>query len=235
MKGSDAARVTAIRAAADRAGCEVVLALADVHETHSAFESGYDEPYSGARHRSWADDEDEDEDDDGDDLRPEHSGGGVDGYEIGELIDSEIVLEHWVDGSGSPAEPISSSVSGCEVCATTPSESLRPYASEYEPYMGNYGNTIDRWYRRGAVVLWPRRGAFEVRAEASPAWALGEVSARIEAGQVEEARELVDRLSPFWNAVAVTSDSRGLFTTALRVAVGIDEAAGGYGPGAVRP
>ena len=35
--------------------------------------------------------------------------------------------------------------------------------------MGNYGNTMDRWYRRGAVVLWPTRLDFEVRAEASPA------------------------------------------------------------------
>lgn len=31
-----------------------------------------------------------------------------------------------------------------EVCATTPSKALEPYESEYEGYMGNYGNTLDR-------------------------------------------------------------------------------------------
>ena len=51
-------------------------------------------------------------------------------------------------------EAISTYVRDEEVCST-PSSSLEPYASEYEGYMGNYGNTMDRWYRRAAVVLWP--------------------------------------------------------------------------------
>ncbi len=225
LKGSDAARVAAICAAADRADCEAVLALADVHETWSAFEDDYDRPWNGgSRYRSWADD-DEDEDEDAyDDRWPEDAGRGDD-YEVGELIESDIVLEHWIDGTRSPAERISSCVCGSEVCATTPSESLRPYASEYEPYMGNYGNTLDRWYRRGAVVLWPRRRAFEVRAEASPAWALGEVAGRVKTGKVDEARELVHRLAPFWEAGAGASDDRGLLRRTLRVAAGIDEPA----------
>ncbi|MGH9269589.1 MAG: 2OG-Fe(II) oxygenase, partial [Acidimicrobiales bacterium] len=211
LKGSDAARVAAIRAAADRADCEAVLALADVHETWNAFEEGYDRPWDRrSRYRSSAD-EDEDEDEDAYDDRWSGGTGRGDDYEIGEFIDSEIVIEHWVDGTRSSAKRISSSVRGAEVCATTPSESLRPYASEYEPYMGNYGNTLDRWYRRGAVVLWPRRRAFEVRAEASPAWALGEVAARVRAGEVDEARGLVHRLAPFWEAGAAASDDRGLF------------------------
>jgi hypothetical protein len=52
------------------------------------------------------------------------------------------------------------------VCAITPNVNLEPYQSEYEGYMGNYGNTLDRWYRRAAVVVWPRDRAFAARAEA---------------------------------------------------------------------
>ncbi len=41
--------------------------------------------------------------------------------------------------------------------------------------MGNYGNTLDRWYRRAAVVLWPRQRSFAARAEAGPEAALHEL------------------------------------------------------------
>ncbi len=38
-------------------------------------------------------------------------------------------------------------------CASTPTGDLKPYESEYEGYMGNWGTTLDRWYRRAAVVV----------------------------------------------------------------------------------
>jgi hypothetical protein len=69
-----------------------------------------------------------------------------------------------------------------QVCASTPSADLKPYDTEYTGYMGNYGNTMDRWYRRAAVVVWPRQHAFAARAEASPSWALTELRARLDAG-----------------------------------------------------
>ena len=52
-------------------------------------------------------------------------------------------------------EPISLYVPDEQVCASTPSADLKPYDTEYTGYMGNYGNTMDRWYRRAAVVVWP--------------------------------------------------------------------------------
>ena len=48
------------------------------------------------------------------------------------------------------------------MCVTTPSADLVPHQSEYEGYMGNYGNTLDRWYRRAAIVVWPLDRAFGV-------------------------------------------------------------------------
>ena len=44
--------------------------------------------------------------------------------------------------------------------------------------MGNYGNTLDRWYRRAAVVVWPRERAFAARAEAGSQWALSQLHTR---------------------------------------------------------
>ncbi len=43
LKGADASRVSLLRHAANRAGCEAILALADIKTTHSAFEDDYDD------------------------------------------------------------------------------------------------------------------------------------------------------------------------------------------------
>lgn len=87
--------------------------------------------------------------------------------------------------------------------------------------MGNWGNTMDRWYRRAAIVFWPRERAFAVRAEASPAWALRTLKRRIRAGDLPEAREMAASLEPFWEAVAPHEERRGFFEDALRVAEGL--------------
>ena len=187
LKGADAGRVSLLRRAADRAGCEAVLALADVKTTHSAFE---DDDYGDYRYGGRWDDEDEYEDDNGGGTR----------YEVQELIDSEVALTHWTGPDGTRLEETSLSVDGDEVCASTETGDLVPYSSEYEGYMGNWGNTLDRWYHRAAVVVWPREQAFANRAETSPAWALDELAAMASAGDVAGARAAAATLAPFWDS-----------------------------------
>jgi 2OG-Fe(II) oxygenase superfamily len=208
LKGADAERAVLLRAAADQAGCEAVLALAEVKETWDCHPS----------EDQWDDyddyDEDEDEDDHGDDVDP-------DGYEFTDLIDSEISLGWWTSPSGKGGEPVSLHVPDSEVCATTPSVELKPYQSEYEGYMGNYGNTMDRWYRRAAVVVWPGERAFAARAEASASWALHELRARIHAGDLTAARVAAESLAPFWDSTAKAKPP--LLESALDVATSLDE------------
>jgi predicted 2-oxoglutarate/Fe(II)-dependent dioxygenase YbiX len=215
LKGADASRVALLRTAADKAACEAVLALADIKTTHSAFPA--DEGYGYRRRRGWYDDYDEDE----------YSGGASDSdreYDIQELIDSEVTLTHWTGPDGTRLEQTSLSVDGVEVCASTPTGDLEPYSSEYEGYMGNWGNTLDRWYHRAAVVVWPREQAFANRAETSPAWALDELAAMAAAGDVSRAQAAAATLAPFWDgalrAQAASEGSRalGLFGKALRAA-----------------
>src|SRR5260221_7064393 len=168
LKGADAERAALLRAAADQAGCEAVLALAEVKETWDCYPS----------EDQWDDYDDDDEDDCGDDPDP-------DGYEFTDLIDSDISLGWWTSPSGKGGESVSLDVPDSEVCATTPSVELKPYQSEYEGYMRNYGNTMDRWYRRDAVVVWPLERAFAARAEASAPWALPHGRARAHAGDLK--------------------------------------------------
>ena len=211
LKGADASRAALLRTAADRAGCESVLALADVKTTHSAFAA--DEGYG---YHDWYDEDDD-----------EYSGGasGSEGeYDVQELIDSEVTLTHWTGPGGTRLEGTSLWVDRKEVCASTPTGDLAPYSSEYEGYMGNWGNTLDRWYHRAAVAVWPCDQAFANRAETSPAWALDELAAMASAGDVPGARAAAATLAPFWDAAVrgrtpgEGGRASGLFGKALRAA-----------------
>jgi hypothetical protein len=208
LKGTDAQRVSLLAAAAKRAECDRTLALADIHETWSAYE-----PERGYRRWSHRDDWDDDSFD----------ADGSDDYELEELIESEVRLESWIDRHGGRPVTVNLAIGDDELCASTPSGDLDPYSSEYEGYMGNWGNTLDRWYHRGAVVLWPRSRAFVVQAEATPAWALDELAARVRQGELASARKAAGSLVPLWGRVAARVESRSLLAKALRVAKVIDD------------
>jgi predicted 2-oxoglutarate/Fe(II)-dependent dioxygenase YbiX len=199
LKGADASRAALLSSAAGKAGCEALLALADVKTTHSAFPA--DEGYG---YRDWYDDYDEDE-------YPGDEGGTEDEYDVQDLIDSEVTLTHWTGPDGARLEETALYVDGNEVCASTPTGDLEPYSSEYEGYMGNYGNTLDRWYHRAAVIVWPRDRAFANRAETSPAWALDELAAMASAGDEPGAQAAAATLASFWDGAvrARTADERG--------------------------
>lgn len=217
LKGIDAARAVALRTAAERFDCEIFLAQADVHETWEC-EGGWEEdwrPYRSRSYRdSWDDFDDYDgEEGDADDDEPTPT----------DLIDSEIELRNWVaSGSRKPAA-ISSVVGDEELCYTLPSADMNPFQSDYTGYMGNWGNTLDRWYHRGALVIWPRERTFVIRARASASWALQDVVKTLRRGKTEEARRKVETLLPFWSHTA-SSAAVPLLPNALRAAAGLGEA-----------
>jgi hypothetical protein len=224
LKGRDARRAAVLREAAERADCDVVLALADAHETWSCYEP--DDRYygrGGLGYRRWGDNE-YGEDAYSEDEWPDDDPSGLDAYQVDDLIDSEVTLDSWTGAAGEPFQPVASLVGHEELCASTPSSDLKPYAAEYEGYMGNYGNTLDRWYHRGAVVLWPRQLGFRVRAEVSPEWAVEELSKLLRAGELDQARDDVKSLEPIWGRIVGDGATTSAFVSkALLVACGLDD------------
>jgi hypothetical protein len=185
LKNGDRARALALREVATRLDYEIYLAQAEVHEQWSC-EDDYDRRYDrSGRYRRFSRDE-EDEADGGEEL------------ELGELFLNEISLHHWVDARGHAVPSMVDRVHDDEVCETRPSSELTPTRSEHEGYMGNYGNTVDRWYQRAAVVLWPRSRAFYLRAKLDGAWAIEELSKRLAQGARDEVLTQVDELLPVW-------------------------------------
>ena len=213
LKSGDRARVGALRAVAARLGCELFLALAEVHESWTC-EDAFDERYRYRRGRYHDHDDDLDEDD----------GGGGEDYELGSLEDESIVLTHWLDTSGRRSDGIGSEVESQELCFTRPSAELDPFRSEHEGYQGNYGNTVDRWYHRAALVMWPRERTFALRARASPEWALDELTALDSAAHGElEAR--IRTLLPRWRETAAKVESARFFERLFKLATRIEDPA----------
>jgi len=132
LKGPDAPRVTLLEAAAKRADCDVVLALADVHETWTVYESDERNSWYGRSRYSRLADWDDD-DDDVDSLDGDETGE----YDLEDLIESEVKLDSWIDPRNGRLEKVGLSIGTDEVCASTPSGDLEPYNSEYEGYMGS--------------------------------------------------------------------------------------------------
>ena len=141
LKGVDAVKARVLLEAANRADCEVHLALLTFHESGSA---EYAAPPRGRR-RHW-----------------EYGDEGGEGpYEMGEVFDSDLSAEHWSDSAGKKLSVGAMDVEEDELVdpegltAGTPRE-------EFEGYTGNAGMTLDRWYHHGALFLWPRRRRYQI-------------------------------------------------------------------------
>ena len=133
LKGEDRARASALRAAAMACGLQVDLALAEIHQTWSASYgsrsgrgSGRGTPRGRARQP---------------DPEPE------------DLIDEELSLNYWVDAADRPHSAGALSVQRDSLFSLSETDEAFLVDSEYEGYMGNWGETLDYWYRRAAVVI----------------------------------------------------------------------------------
>ncbi len=118
------------------------LSLVDVKTTHDAHESGddgsgYYERYS--RKSSY---------------RGRTSGDGS--YEINDMVDIEYMFNHWIDRQGQTFSMKRFDPSNDCYFTHLDTNHFEPYETEFEGYMGNYGNTLDRWYHRCALVVWPQ-------------------------------------------------------------------------------
>ncbi len=203
LKGADRVRAAALAAVAEQLDCERFLALADVHETWScAYDDGefYGRPRRRYGRGSWGYPDDEDELEDSDDEE-EADARGAEDYEVGDLKDSEIDLHHWVDARGKRTAGVAELIRDEELVFTKPSSELEPVRVEHEDYQGNYGNTVDRWYHRAALVMWPRSRSFVLRARASPEWAVDRLL-EIDPSDTAELESKVAALLPSWERTA---------------------------------
>jgi len=148
LKGIDRAKADVLFAAAREAGCDASLALVTYWESGSAEPSG---GYGYGRSDRY-----------GDDFEDETGGE----HEMGEVYDSSLTAEHFSDGDGNAVAFGQIPLDEDEIVSKQPLTDGTPDQEDFEGYTGNAGMTLERWYHRAAVVLWPARSRFDVLCEA---------------------------------------------------------------------
>jgi hypothetical protein len=162
LKGVDRARADVLFAAAREAGCDASLALVTYQESGSAEPSDdYGYGYSrGRRYGRYSNEYDEDYDGSGE-------------HQMGELFDSSLTAEHFSDAEGNPLAFGQIPLNEDEIVSEQPLNAGEPDQEDFEGYTGNAGMTLERWYHRAAVLLWPSATRFDVLCEAGVEAAVG--------------------------------------------------------------
>jgi hypothetical protein len=136
LKGADAAIAPVVVAAAERAGCDVHLALITIEESGSA------QYHGDYRRRGRYRDDDEDEEDDE--------------FEVVEVSESNALASHWRRPDGEPSPLTDIPVMEGEFSPPLSFEELEPDEQHFHEATGNEGASFERTYRRAALILWPR-------------------------------------------------------------------------------
>jgi hypothetical protein len=211
LKHHDRVRAAALREVAERLGLDVYLALANIHEGWQCSPSL--SSYHSRRGR-WSDD------DDGDDEGGDDEDGDEEDYTLEDMYESSVSLRHWRTPEDLPAAYDELAVADNELCFTKANDALEPFESDYQGYMGNYGDTLDRWYHRAAIVMWPKTNAFLVEARLDPHEAIRQLLASATAGR---SHPVQDALLDVWAECVGDAPKDAMVADLFRLAAALDD------------
>ncbi len=75
---------------------------------------------------------------------------------MGEIYDEELNLDHWRDKDDKPVRLGNYKISPDIYIPKTDLTASQPDEEESEGYTGNAGCTMEYWYRKAAIVIWPK-------------------------------------------------------------------------------
>jgi 2OG-Fe(II) oxygenase superfamily len=141
LKGADAARAAVIAPAAEKAGCDLHLALMSIEESGPAEVTGY---------RSFRPGRSADADDDE--------------FDVIEVSDRMQTLSGWRRPDGGEGAIGTLEFEDEEVSPPDALSDLDPTEQNFHEATGNEGASFERTYRLACLVLWPQRGRLDVLA-----------------------------------------------------------------------
>ena len=163
LKGIDRARAEVLFEAAEQADCVAHLALVTLRQSGEA-EGGYDEYSYRGGYRRYHRSDFEDEDD------LDETGGD---YEMGEIYEHSLSANHWSDHPGEKVGLGEIRLGEDDIVSEAPLDDGAPDSEDFEGFTGNAGMTLERWYHRAAIVIWPRDKHFAVLCGAGTDAAIG--------------------------------------------------------------
>ncbi len=181
LKGVDAARARVLAEAARQAGCHVHLALLEFFEISGVDE---DDGYGRRSSRSPAAD------------GAEHEGRQ---YTIIEVYETSLTADHWQSPEGESPQFGPLAVDTTEIFPDDWMKTVKPQ-QDVEGDTGNEGLTLERRYRRAAIVLWPDAHHLEILCSGGAKQAVAALSAmaaRARAANGDDAVEARERCRLF--------------------------------------
>lgn len=175
LKGADRARVDVLTRAAEQLDYQLYLALM-THRQSGEVENSWE--FEGR----WAS---YDEDD----------------AVMGEIYEESINLNYWIDANGEAKDFGEMTLEAEEIHDGEDMDDLFVKQEVHEA-TGNEGVTMERWYRHGVVVIWPRERYFRILASEGQAHALPALTELIDgepdpAGS-ESCRTFASEIINFW-------------------------------------
>ncbi len=172
LKGADRACADVLTRAAESLGYEVNFALLTHWQSGEVdYETLDHDPYRRRSSYRWSDDYDED------DGGNDYGSDGYSGADMGEVYDESLTLDHWLDPQGRKRPFGEISLEENEILNTSDKEDWA-CRQEIEEASGNAGVSMERWYRQGAIVIWPGDRTFGVLAKEGQQSALPELEKR---------------------------------------------------------
>ena len=165
LKGIDRARASVLFEAAEQAGCMAHLALVTLWEFGSAEEEYED--FSYARSYDWPEDDEEDEDE------------STSKYEMTEVHECSLSAGHWSDHEGNEVHFGTIRIDMDDIVSAVCLGDSDPNEEEFEGFTGNAGMTLERWYHRAAIVVWPRERHSQVLCRAGTDAAAGALQSMV--------------------------------------------------------
>jgi predicted 2-oxoglutarate/Fe(II)-dependent dioxygenase YbiX len=153
LKGADRTRADVLVRAAASLDYQCYLALLTHYQSGAPdYDTLEHDGYRSRHSYRWSYNEDEDD---------EYSNNS--GADMGEVYEEELSLDHWVDVHGGKQPFGEIHLEKCEILSEENKEDWS-IKQEIHEATGNEGVSMERWYRQGVIVIWPRDRYFAILA-----------------------------------------------------------------------
>ena len=173
---------------------------------------GGDFGYGGRRSERWISYDDE--------MAPRPST-----HTMGEVHDYGLSIDHWSDRHGKKVAFGEMTLRTEEIVSDVPYEDWELSREDFEGYTGNAGMTLERWYHRAAIVIWPSERNSRVLCDAGTVAAISGLQVMIDqwkCARKNDQKRQHERCLEFATAIIDTWRPAGSIITRTHVRSGVD-------------